>query len=108
MRMIDADALKEDYRMADDCKDCKTNVRDCEYDYVYRKMDFCEWLDDAPTVDAVPVVHGRWNCSDDAYESAVCSACGWDTTEPWAYIKEWFKFCPNCGASMDGKDGDNG
>lgn len=56
MRLIDADALKEDYRMADDCKDCKTNVRDCEYDHIYAKMEFCGWLDDASTVDAVPVV----------------------------------------------------
>lgn len=63
MRLINADALKEDCRMANDCKDCKTNVRDCEYDYVYTKMDFCGWLDDAPTVDAVPVVR----CKDCKY-----------------------------------------
>ena len=56
MRLVDADALKEDCRMANDCKDCKTYVRDCEYDRIYTKMDFCGWLDDAPTVDAVPVV----------------------------------------------------
>lgn len=60
-RLIDADELKADLRMADDCKDCKTNARDCEYDRVYTKMDFCAWLDDAPTVDAVPVVRCR-NC----------------------------------------------
>ena len=60
-----------------------------------------------PTVDAVPVVRGRWNCSDDAYESAVCSCCGWDTTEPWVHIKEWFNFCPHCGADMR-KDGERG
>lgn len=59
MRPIDADALKEDYRMADDCKDCKTNVRACEYDYIYKKMDFCGWLDDAPTLDVVPARRGR-------------------------------------------------
>ena len=56
MRLVDADALKEDCRMANDCKDCKTYVRDCEYDRIYTKMDFCGWIDDAPTVDAVPVV----------------------------------------------------
>lgn len=50
MRLIDVDALKADYRMADECKDCKTPVRACEYDRVYTKMDFCSWLDDAPTV----------------------------------------------------------
>ena len=49
-RLIDADALKADYGMADECKDCRTPVKECEYDRVYTKMDFCSWLDDAPTV----------------------------------------------------------
>lgn len=56
MRLVDADALKEDCRMANDCKDCKTYVRDCEYDRIYTKMDFCGWIDDAPTVDAVQII----------------------------------------------------
>ena len=34
MRAIDVDAFKADYRMADECKDCKTPVRACEYDRV--------------------------------------------------------------------------
>lgn len=55
-RLIDADALRADYGMAEDCKNCKTGYRSCEYDRIYSKMDFCGWLDDAPTVDAVPVV----------------------------------------------------
>lgn len=55
MRLIDADALKADYGMADDCKDCRTGYRSCEYDRIYSKMDFCGWIDDAETVDAIPV-----------------------------------------------------
>ena len=43
---------------------------------------------------------GKWICSDDLYETAVCSCCGWDTTEPWQHIKSWFEFCPHCGADM--------
>lgn len=43
---------------------------------------------------------GKWLCSDDLYETAVCSCCGWDTTEPWQHIKSWFEFCPHCGADM--------
>ena len=54
MRLIDADAFKNDYRMADECKDCQTPVRTCEYDRVYTKMDFCGWLDDAPTIHPEP------------------------------------------------------
>jgi len=46
--------------------------------------------------------NGKWICSDDLYETAVCSCCGWDTTEPWQHIKNWFEFCPHCGADMRG------
>lgn len=56
MRLIDVDVLKADYDMADDCKDCKTEWKLCQYDRHYSKMDFCGWLDDAETVDAVEVV----------------------------------------------------
>lgn len=67
MRLIDVDALKADYGMKDDCADCDKELRGkskaCEFDRVYTKMDFCGWLDDASTVDAVPVVR----CKDCKY-----------------------------------------
>ena len=106
-RLIDVDALKADYGMAEDCKDCKTGYRSCEYDRIYSKMDFCGWLDDAPTVDAVPVRHGRWETDgmmmdDGEYLMTRCTACG----EAYEYGYN-MPFCPNCGARMDGKDGDH-
>lgn len=55
MRLIDVDELRADYGMADDCKDCKTGYRSCQYDNTYTKMNFCGWLDDAQTVDAIPI-----------------------------------------------------
>ena len=48
--LIDRDALKKDYRMGNDCNDCETDWKSCQYDIVYSKMDFCGWLDDAPVV----------------------------------------------------------
>jgi len=60
---------------------------------------------EAPAVDAVPVVHGRWeeheDCNGDSYYT--CSACGCD----WITIDgtpEWngMRYCPECGAKMDG------
>ena len=82
----------------------------------------------APTVDAVPVVHGRWieqdDYPDDAYYHHKCSNC--NTTAPFGYkyIEDWDEgmdgewyslgiidcgiiehitsYCPNCGARMDG------
>lgn len=43
---------------------------------------------------------GKWICSDDMYETAVCSVCGWDSYEPWRSIHDLFDFCPKCGAKM--------
>lgn len=63
MRLIDADALKNDHHMGDECDKCETKWRECQYDYIYSKMDFCTWIDDAPTIDAVEVVR----CKDCKY-----------------------------------------
>lgn len=53
-RLVDADAFKADYGMKDDCADCEKEMRGkvmmCEYDRNYSKMDFCGWIDDAPTI----------------------------------------------------------
>ena len=52
---------------------------------------------ESPTVDTVPVVHGRWEfyCKD----YSKCSRCGFGRN-----IKSQFgwHYCPNCGAKMDG------
>jgi len=102
-RLIDVDALKADYGMAEDCKDCQTGYRSCEYDRIYSKMDFCGWLDDAPTVDAVPVRHGRWEWNGEAF---ICSACGnGHKGQPTIMGQPMFEFCPMCGADMR-KDGE--
>ena len=53
-QLIDVDAFKTEYGMKNDCADCEKEmhgkVKACEYDRIYSKMDFCGWLDDAPTV----------------------------------------------------------
>lgn len=61
-----------------------------------------EWLDDMPTVDAVPVRHARWLVNE-KMRWIVCSACG--TNVP--VVAGWcmdahINFCPHCGARMDG------
>lgn len=64
----------------------------------------CEAIEALPTVDAVPVVHGRWiphEDEDGEHYGDKCSECG-----EW-YVMPFRKtnFCPNCGAKMDGKEG---
>ena len=61
-------------------------------------------LDDAPPVDAVPVVHGRWETDgmmmdDGEYLMTRCTACG----EAYEYGYN-MPFCPNCGADMRKND----
>lgn len=55
MRLIDADVLKANHGMKDDCADCDKELRgkskSCEFDRNYALMDFCGWIDDAPTIE---------------------------------------------------------
>ena len=56
-----------------------------------------------PSVDAVEVVHGRWN-QDGVYD--VCSVCNSCTLMPHLKGLSKFNYCPNCGAKMDGDGND--
>lgn len=61
--------------------------------------DVCDMLECCHTVDAVEVVHGHW-CWEGKFKA--CSECGsyveWDET----LGANFWKFCPFCGAKMDG------
>ena len=58
-------------------------------------------LQDALTIDAVPVVHGRWDVVEGRrLDNAICSNCG----RHFQAYYEAYRFCPNCGAKMDGGD----
>lgn len=55
-------------------------------------------LEALPTVDAVPVRHGRWEWDGEAF---VCSACGSGYKgQPTMMGEPMFEFCPVCGADM--------
>ena len=68
-----------------------------------------KFIENAPTVDAVEVVHAHWEdgCAihngKEVYKSIDCSNCNeifkTDDRECW---KARFKVCPFCGAKMDG------
>ena len=65
-------------------------------------------IHNAPTVDAVEVVHGRWetNCDPEECEKdfycSVCEEliCDFDTTALYPG-ENCYYYCPNCGAKMD-------
>lgn len=68
-----------------------------EYAYAAEQL-----LDEIPAADVAPVVHGRWNNMDGYKTRKVCSECGWDVPE----YGKFYSYCPNCGAKMDGGNGD--
>lgn len=58
-------------------------------------------ITDAPSADVKPVVHGKWlSAGHDGWSYYIrCTACNslfGDMTK--------FKYCPNCGATMDKED----
>ena len=59
-------------------------------------------IDNAPTVDTVEVVHGRWEwITEDIYG---CTNCGETSHVKEVMGQPAWDYCPNCGARM--KDGD--
>lgn len=79
MRLIDAEPL---------IKFC-TYCADDDIVKINRNT-MAKMLADAPEIDAVPVVHGKW--IDDN-----CSVCG-----QYVYHGDARNYCPNCGARMEG------
>ena len=88
MRLIDADKLKSELFDADWMMD--------NDEHMVEKI-----VGRQPTVDAEPVRHGRWikggyACGEAEWKCSECHEIDWRTS-----ISR-FKYCPFCGAKMDG------
>ena len=88
-RLIDANALKE--QMAANFQQALWHGCD---DSAYPVVE--ETIDDAPTVDAVEVVHGRCDYCKDG-KSFIRQTTMFGNDGLWHRIN----YCPNCGAKMD-------
>lgn len=68
-------------------------------------------VETTPTVDAVPVVHGRWIEISSSNHTYKCSECGRllvNITDGKNNVAKHYPYC-HCGARMDGKgDDENG
>ena len=64
-------------------------------------------LKEPSTVDAVEVVHGKWEMGLDEgdYEYGTCSVCGYNEYNAFGCLLP-HNYCPNCGAKMDGGNED--
>ena len=59
-------------------------------------------IDEAPTIEAEPVRHGKWifepkDALEMMFTKPKCSECGYESADGLYY-------CPNCGAKMDEED----
>ena len=80
----------------------------CQYCGLWSK-EGCRVILEAPTADAVEVVHGHWKRTSmyDEESSVQCSAClmEFDYIDGMCYLvtgSELPFYCANCGAHMDG------
>ena len=60
------------------------------------------FVEKQPTVDAVEVVHGRWEPvdHDGSWRVDMCSIC--HKRMHYVDYDQPYQYCPNCGAKMDG------
>ena len=77
---------------------------ECYHDEPCEKLIFAFTV--AEPVDAVEVVHGQWIPAGKTEELAKCSVCGtMNHTLDYVFLLK-MKYCPYCGAKMDGGNED--
>ena len=100
-RMIDADAL---IKFMNERHKTLVDENGWYDHYTSGYEDAITDVEEAPIVDAAPVQHGHWIHDGPAFKGGVdwyrCSVCGCRD------VVEWMKYCPNCGAKMDGGNED--
>ena len=81
----------------------KTSTRSA-YEAVWKSA---RVLKKIPAADVMPVVHGRWEIddfwSDNVQIAGKCAVC----SEIISWFNELPNYCPNCGARMDGGEGND-
>ena len=67
--------------------------------------DAIDIIDDFPAADVAPVRHARWvhEHISEGYAWVICSEC--EAVIHKILINKRLNYCPNCGAKMDGGDG---
>lgn len=89
MRLIDADALDFSFD--------RRIFGEADENYVRGADDAIGVVQNAPTIEAALVRHGRWIST--GAISCKCSECGHMELKTRA---SEYAYCPNCGAKMDG------
>jgi hypothetical protein len=98
MRLIDADALRADAIT-------RSGGTEFAFDNCYPFWQFSQAIAQAPTIEAAPVVHGRWEQVQRWATKAKyrCSICGREIMSAVTVNIEKYPFC-HCGADMRGEE----
>jgi hypothetical protein len=99
-RLIYANALTHEIIFVEKCLASKDKAGEWAKGYRSGLVAALAQIDETPSVDAVEVVHGRWEIAKTVAFTEECSVCG--------FLVEWdaygrlhqYNYCPNCGASM--------
>ncbi len=117
VRLIDANALldfisDERKEAADNKNHEKMRGNDYEMHFWSGALVQARWIrqyvNEAPTIDAAPVVHARWVPNHGSYGTPHCSNCKWRIPYSEDSTLDARSFCPNCGAKMDATDNNVG
>lgn len=113
MRPIDADELLSLYEGEDEnlrvsLRVVKENIKDMPTievePFMYDTGSWQTTVTDTPPVEYAPIRHGWWvnHISENgATDGIYCGICDYEISRDARY-----KFCPNCGARMDGEEND--
>lgn len=97
MRPIDADALMNKIKKEITVTEKEGKGIVCST-IVFVLSNLLDWIEDAPTIEAKPVVHAHWeneHLNRYGHLCHCCSNCGFSASHK---DKNW---CANCGAQMD-------
>ena len=99
MRLIDADALM--VRLVR--KTAGTANKRYTDGFNDALMKFRSMISTAPTIEAEPVVHTKWEIEMDdmGWNKHTCPNCGY-VKRTDIHVSLGWNYCPNCGAKMDG------
>lgn len=61
------------------------------------------FVEGIPAADVAPVRHGRWALNK-KYGDYECSECGQGDVKAMDFTNLKMRYCPNCGAKMDGAE----
>ncbi len=96
MRLIDADALREDFTNDLLCLKFGSALQGTPRSDI-DISNVLERIEDSPTIEAEPVRHGEWK---KIQNFAKCSECMHEVN--WGSKDFLSPYCPNCGAKMEG------